>query len=116
MNAPIVFTLGVISRQDIYIDVTLATRFQDRCRGLIGRPPLSRRAGLLLWPGGSIHTLGMRYAIDVLFLDRDFRILKREDQLAPYRFSAAPRHTQGTLELRAGAPQALSPGVQLHPL
>jgi uncharacterized membrane protein (UPF0127 family) len=58
--------------------------------------------GLWLQPGGSIHTLGMRFPIDVLFLGRDMQVLKVAAHMRPHRFAAAPRGTRYVLELAAG--------------
>lgn len=72
-----------------------------RMRGLLGRRELPAEEGVLLRPAGSIHTLFMRFAIDVVFLDRDGRVLRVAESVAPWRFAAA-RGTRSVLELRAG--------------
>jgi uncharacterized membrane protein (UPF0127 family) len=72
-----------------------------RMRGLLGRRELPAEEGVLLRPAGSIHTLFMRFAIDVVFLDREGRVLKVAEAVAPWRFAAA-RGTRSVLELRAG--------------
>jgi hypothetical protein len=41
----------------------------------VGRAPLARRDGLLLERCRSVHTLGMRYPIDAVLLDRSFRVV-----------------------------------------
>lgn len=82
--------------------VKMAWSFKDRCVGLIRQRALDVNEGLLLIPGGSIHTLGMQFPIDVVFLDRRLRILRLLDHLAPWRFAFAPAGTRYVLELRAG--------------
>ncbi|MFN3653003.1 MAG: DUF192 domain-containing protein [Armatimonadota bacterium] len=74
--------------------------------GLLARPPLKPGEGLWLVPGGSIHTWGLRYAIDVLFLDRDLRVLRVARGVRPWRVALAPRGTAGVVELPAGAAPA----------
>ena len=73
----------------------------------------------LLTPGGSVHTLGMRFAIDALFLDRQGRILKIAHSLRPNCFAFAPGGTYAVLELPSGRAGAfdLNPGdmLQLNP-
>jgi len=71
-------------------------------------------AVLCTTPCASIHTLGMRYAIDVLYLDASWRILKRVDALRPWRFSACWA-ARATLELAAGTAhrRGLEKGLQL---
>ena len=83
-------------------------------RGLLGRSGLSSGEGLLLRPAGSVHTAFMRFAIDVVFLDRDLWVLKVASDLAPWR-TAACRGARAALELPAGEAnrQGLRPGISL---
>lgn len=53
--------------------VEVAHRYAERARGLLGRDGVA--TGLVLRPGSSVHTLGMRFAIDVVFVRRDGRVL-----------------------------------------
>jgi uncharacterized membrane protein (UPF0127 family) len=86
-----------------------------RMRGLLGRSALAEGEGIWLEPAPSIHTLFMRFAIDVLFLDRTGRILKAIPALRPWRFAAA-RGARVALELPAGtiARHGLAPGEVLQ--
>lgn len=95
--------------------VRIAATFNARRMGLLNRHILDDDEGLLLRPGGSIHTVGMRFAIDVVFLDRRLRILKIAPYLQPYRLALAPRGTQSVLEIRAGRAGScgLIPGMRL---
>ena len=43
----------------------------ERMRGLLGRPPLRPGQALLIDDCNMVHTIGMRYAIDVVFVDRE---------------------------------------------
>jgi uncharacterized membrane protein (UPF0127 family) len=81
--------------------VRVATSFQDRCVGLLGTTTLPVDQGLYLTPCRSVHTFFMRYAIDVIFLDAQHRILSART-LAPWRFSSWERRAAGVLELTAG--------------
>jgi hypothetical protein len=72
-----------------------------RMRGLLGRKSLTRGQGLLIRPTWSIHTWFMRFAIDVVFLDRELRVLKIKQQLRPWR-AAARWRAHSALELPAG--------------
>ena len=55
----------------------------------------------MLRPAGSIHTFFMRFPIDIVFLDRDFRVVDVRDRLKPWR-AAGKRRAQAVLELAAG--------------
>jgi len=82
--------------------VKVAATFAARRRGLLDCDSLHPEEGLLLSPGGSIHTVGMQFAIDVLFLDRRMQVLKCVHQLRPWRAALAPPGTRHVLELAAG--------------
>lgn len=95
--------------------VQLACSFQSRCLGLLSRSIMPKEEGLLLIPGGSIHTLGMRFPIDVIFLNRQMRILGLAEGVRPWRIRVAPRGTRRVLELAAGqiAANRLACGIYL---
>lgn len=89
--------------------VKQTTTALERMRGLLGRPPLHNREGLLIQPCNSVHTLFMRYAVDVIYLDRNYSVIKVVSALSPYRMSIAVG-AAAVLELRAG--QAASWGIR----
>jgi uncharacterized membrane protein (UPF0127 family) len=70
-------------------------------RGLLGRRTLDSDEGILLRPAGSVHTFFMRFAIDVLFLDRDLVVVGIEPELRPWR-TAGRRGAKSVVELAAG--------------
>lgn len=80
----------------------MAHSFRARWIGLIGQSTLGAREGLLLVPGGSIHTFGMRFAIDAVFLDRQLRVIGLREDIPSWRVVFAPTGTRLVLELRAG--------------
>lgn len=82
--------------------VHMACSFRSRCIGLLRQSNISEQAGLLLVPGRSIHTLGMRFTIDVVFLSRQMRVLALVERVPPWRVVIAPRGTARVLELAAG--------------
>lgn len=82
--------------------VARADTFASRAVGLLARSRLAAGEGLLFAPGGSVHTVGMRFAIDVLFLDEQLCVLKACSDVPPWRVCAAPLRTRYTLELSAG--------------
>jgi uncharacterized protein len=94
--------------------VACAESSWERLRGLLGRPALVTGTGLLLAPCASVHSCGMRYAIDLVYLDRVGRVLEVVAGLRPWRMSACWR-AHATLELAAGGASAadLVPGRQV---
>lgn len=57
-----------------------------RMRGLLGRNGLPSGEGLLISPCNAIHTLGMRFAIDVRFYDRQGRLVRESLGVPPGRW------------------------------
>jgi uncharacterized protein len=53
-------------------------------------------------PAHGVHTLGMRFAVDVIFLSRQMRVLALVQRVPPWRVLLAPRGTARALELAAG--------------
>jgi uncharacterized membrane protein (UPF0127 family) len=97
--------------------IGIARSFLARLGGLLIRPRLKEGEGLLLPECSSIHMFGMRYAIDVVWLDASGRILKCVQDLKPWRASAC-RGAYAALELAAGTIDRLNlhPGQHLPPL
>jgi uncharacterized membrane protein (UPF0127 family) len=95
---------GALYRGDVCVvpKVSLTTNAWDRARGLLGRPRLQTGEGLLIDPCPSVHTIGMRYPLDLVFLDADFRLLKQISELAPLRWARCA-NARATLELAPGS-------------
>jgi len=66
-------------------DVMLTTNPFERMRGLLGHPPLNPDQGLLLRPCSSIHTIGMSFPIDIVFINQHWRIQKLFSNLGKFR-------------------------------
>ncbi|RZI88865.1 MAG: DUF192 domain-containing protein [Variovorax sp.] len=94
--------------------VRVAERGWDRTRGLLGRPQLVGSQGLLITRCSSVHTVGMRYPIDVVFLDRDGGIARIVENLRPMRMAMC-LGAANVLEMAAGQAKrlALRPGLTL---
>ena len=92
----------------------VADSFARRFRGLMLRTELPAGGGLLIRPTGSVHTCFMRFPIDIVFLDRDLRVVKIAEAVRPWRMAAA-RRARAVLELPAGEASArgVTVGVQL---
>lgn len=81
--------------------VRVACSFASRLVGLLGRRALAPDEALLLVPCSNVHTFFMRFAIDVVFVDRYGVVLAIVPQLEPWRVAAA-RGAYGCLELAPG--------------
>jgi uncharacterized membrane protein (UPF0127 family) len=81
--------------------VEVARTRAERRKGLLGRDGLAAGSALVLTPCNAIHTIGMRFAIDVAFIDRDGRVQRIVRALAPRRISLCLR-AKATVECGAG--------------
>lgn len=90
----------------VQLSVRRADTFFSRLIGLLFSPPLQPGHGLLIVPCAAVHTAFMRFAIDVVFLDRAGHIKKIVPHLKPWRASACAEAWQ-TLELAAGEAQRM---------
>jgi uncharacterized membrane protein (UPF0127 family) len=88
------------------IVVAQHTRYADswlkRLVGLLSESSLEKGHGLWLLPCNSIHTIGMRFPIDVVFLDKDNQIKKLTSTLRPFRLCRSVKGTHSVLELPSG--------------
>ena len=89
----------------VALDVDLATTRAERRRGLLGRDNLRPGEGLLLTPCMAVHTVCMRFAIDVVFIDRDGRVVRVVSHVRPWRMTVSFR-AHAVIELAAGTAAA----------
>jgi uncharacterized membrane protein (UPF0127 family) len=91
-------TKGVLIAQQAELAVSLCQRLQ----GLLGRTGLSSDQALILKPCTSIHTFFMRFPIDVLFVDKNMRVIKIIQNILPNRLSPIVWASSMAIELPAG--------------
>ncbi len=92
-----------------------ARDLMSRLRGLLGLKTLPQGHGLWLVPCNSIHMWGMRFPIDVLFLDRNLRVVKSIVGLQPGAVVWPVRNAHSAVELGPGTLENVPPldGVKL---
>lgn len=88
-----------------------ALSFWARLRGLLAHPPLQPGQGVWIAPCNWIHTLGMRFAIDVLYLDQERQILHLVSDMQPNRIGAPVWRAHSVVELPAGTIKRTGTGV-----
>lgn len=86
--------------------VEVATTRTARRRGLLGRASLPAGCAFVLAPCRAVHTVGMAFAIDVLFVDEDGLVLKIVEHMSGWRVALSPAAAV-TIELWAGAAAAM---------
>ena len=82
--------------------VTLASTPAERGVGLLGRTHLDEGEALWISPCRGVHTCFMRFAIDVLAMDGDGRVVDVVSVLKPWRFRLPKSGSVSVLELPAG--------------
>lgn len=80
----------------------VARSFLARGRGLMGRPELGAGKGLLIDPCSSIHTFFMRFPIDVVFVNKQQRVVGLRAAMPPGRPYAGAWGARAVIELPAG--------------
>jgi uncharacterized membrane protein (UPF0127 family) len=101
----------VASGKELAARITVADTFFSRLKGLLGTNSMPRGEGLWLVPCKAVHTFGMRFPIDLLFLDREQRVVSSVSCLVPNRISAFYGSAASVLELPAGSLDGVSPGI-----
>jgi uncharacterized membrane protein (UPF0127 family) len=96
--------------------VEMAETRGERKRGLLGRAAMAPGAALVIVPCCAIHTVGMRFSIDVVFVDAHGRVKKMVRNLPPWRMAACPS-ARAVVEMPAGSlvpDRTLSIGDRLY--
>jgi len=81
--------------------VEVADHGPRRRKGLLGRNRLEAEEGLWIYPCEAVHTVGMRFPIDLIYLDRDKRVRKTRSNVPPLRLSAC-FSAHSVIELASG--------------
>ena len=100
----------------VLLQAEAAHTFWQRLRGLMLRPPLPPGHALLLAPCAGVHMWGMRFALDIVYLDKNRKILKIVPHLRPWLGLSLCPGAWGALEMTAGEAGrlGLSPGQTFH--
>jgi len=88
--------------ETIASEIELASTRAERRRGLLGRDGLGVASALIIAPCCAVHTVGMRFAIDVIFVDRGGRVIRTASSVPPWRMAIAPR-AYAAIEMAAGS-------------
>ncbi|MDD2679209.1 MAG: DUF192 domain-containing protein [Candidatus Omnitrophica bacterium] len=91
-------TRNTILAQDTFV----ADTFLKRIKGLLGKKEFRPGQAIILNPSNSIHTCFMRFPIDILFVDKNNRVLQAVANLRPFRFSPLSFKSRLIIELPAG--------------
>ena len=94
----------------------VADSLWTRTKGLLGRQNLPENEGLWILRCNSIHTFFMKFAIDLVFVDRNLKVLKTYRGVKPGRVIFPVWHATSVIELKSGFlnKHPLRQGEQLH--
>ncbi|WP_329621409.1 DUF192 domain-containing protein [Streptomyces sp. NBC_01255] len=103
---------GTLTVSELEVALEVAASYRARRRGLLGRDGIA--GALLITRTNSVHTFGMRFAIDVAYLDRSLRVLSVVT-MRPGRLGMVRPRGRHVLEAEAGAMEGwgLRPGVKV---
>ncbi len=82
-------------------DAAVANTYLRRLVGLLGKTRRWARPGRGLWivPSHGVHTIGMLFPIDLVFLDQDKLVVHVEEHVGPFRISSVSLKASSILEL-----------------
>ncbi|MFB7588129.1 DUF192 domain-containing protein [Streptomyces sp. NPDC056169] len=113
LGVPLEIPRGASLEVPLEVPLEVAASYRARRRGLLGRDGIA--GALLITPTNSVHTFGMRFAIDVAYLDRSLRVLSVVT-MRPGRLGMVRPRGRHVLEAEAGAMAGwgLRPGVSVQ--
>lgn len=82
--------------------VILADTPLKRITGLLGKTGLKEKEALVILPCKQVHTFFMRFSIDILFLDKENKVISALSNFKPYRITPLYFSALSAIELPAG--------------
>jgi uncharacterized protein len=89
-------------------NAVIAATFFTRMRGLLGRKGLEAGQAMVIKSCTSVHTFFMQFTIDVVFVDKNNRVVKTISNLRPWRFTPFYPAASYCIEFPAGTISARS--------
>jgi uncharacterized membrane protein (UPF0127 family) len=97
--AQTLYVFNLTRQSFVSLGVSLAETHFARLRGLLGRMRLRSDEGLWVVPCQGIHTIGVLFPIDVIYLDEKRRVIHLIEHLGPFRIAAIKPQSSSVLEL-----------------
>jgi len=94
-----VFVFNKTKQTFLAYRLEVADSILKRLVGLLGKRSLDPDSGLWIIPSRGIHTLGMLFDIDVVFLDRHLRVVRLRELVRPYSITPLVLAAESVLEL-----------------
>ncbi|HEV2616961.1 MAG TPA: DUF192 domain-containing protein [Candidatus Acidoferrales bacterium] len=82
-------------------EVTVADSYVRRLVGLLGKTKRWAQHGKALWivPSQGVHTIGMLFPIDLIYLSKEKQVIHVEEFVRPFRISKVSLKTRSVIEL-----------------
>lgn len=100
------FALLGVEGRPVNLGVEVAGSIAQRLRGWLGRTQAPAERGLWLVPCDAVHTMGMSFPVDLVFVDGGGRIRRIDAAVPPWRFRIC-LGAHSVIELAAGQAQRL---------
>jgi uncharacterized protein len=81
------------------LDVRAADTIFSRLRGLIGRLKLRSDEGIWVVPSRGVHTLGLLFPLDLIYLDEHYRVIHLVEYFPSFRIGPLKAQAESVLEL-----------------
>jgi uncharacterized protein len=81
------------------LDVTAADTIFSRLKGLIGRLKLRSDEGIWVVPSRGVHTLGLLFPLDLIYLDENYRVIHLVEYFPSFRIAPLKTQAESVLEL-----------------
>ncbi|HZT71777.1 MAG TPA: DUF192 domain-containing protein [Terriglobia bacterium] len=100
-NSKRVYVYNKTRETFVATNASVADSYLSRLIGLLGRTRRWARPGQGLWivPSYGVHTIGMLFSIDIVFLDRTHHVVHIEEHVRPFRISKVILKADSVLEL-----------------
>ena len=94
--------INLTKNKELSHKVTIACSLFARMKGLLGREGLGPGESLWIKPCNSIHTIGMKFPIDAVFLDSGNTVVKIKNELSSNRITGIYFRASSVIEFPAG--------------
>jgi hypothetical protein len=100
-NHRAVFVYNKTKETFLGLRVKVADTVRDRLIGLLGKKSLRPGSGVWIVPASSIHTFGMLFPIDVVLIDKNFKVVGLRELVRPFSLTRPNFRAESVIELPA---------------
>ncbi len=98
----------MLKDKTIVPELLVADKFTARLVGLMFKKSLPGNSGLMIPKCNWVHTLFMRFPLDIVYLNKDLSVCHIDEDISPWRFCLPVIKAENVLELNAGTVEAVS--------